>query len=132
MKGLSVVILNKTDYIERLENMVKECTDTGTYTLTKDNTVKNFKEVLKRNFKRYDKLDDMLSTCNLPARVHTSVKTQEFWSAGNVNINDLNSKPIRDQISKMACSAAKAISNYLRPLCKKSIPLMIRFPSLMW
>ena len=32
-KDSSVVILNKTDYIEKLENMVKEGTDKGTYTL---------------------------------------------------------------------------------------------------
>ena len=31
-KDSSVVILNKIDYIEKLENMVKEGTDKGTYT----------------------------------------------------------------------------------------------------
>ena len=32
-KDSSVVILNKTGYIEKLENMVKEFTDKGKYTL---------------------------------------------------------------------------------------------------
>ena len=32
-KDLSVVILNKTGYIEKLENMVKEVIDKGKYTL---------------------------------------------------------------------------------------------------
>ena len=57
-KDSSVVILNKTDYIEKLENMVKEGIDKGTYTLTEDNTIKdlkNFKQFYKRNFKGYDK-----------------------------------------------------------------------------
>ena len=40
-KDSSVVILYKTDYIEKLENMVKESIDKGTYTLAEDNTVKH-------------------------------------------------------------------------------------------
>ena len=93
MKGdedSSVVILNKTDYIEKLENMVKEGIDKGTYTLTQDNTIKdlnNFKPFLKRNFKGYDKLD-MLPTPNQPARIYASAKTHKFSSVDNVNIND--------------------------------------------
>ena len=35
-KDLSVFILNKTDYIEKLENMIKEGIDNGSYTLTED------------------------------------------------------------------------------------------------
>ena len=53
-KDFSVVILNKTDYTEKLENMVKESTDKGIITLTEDNTIKdlkNFKQFFKRNFK---------------------------------------------------------------------------------
>ena len=62
---MSVVILNKTYYIEKFENMVKEDIDKGTYALTEDNTIKdlkNFKQLFKRNCERYDKLDDMLPT----------------------------------------------------------------------
>ena len=46
MKGKKdslVVILNKTDYIEKLENMVKEGIDKETYTLTEDTNIKNLK-----------------------------------------------------------------------------------------
>ena len=55
-----VVILNKTDYIDKLENIVKEGIDKGTYTLTENDTIKdlkNFNEFLKGNFKGYDKLE---------------------------------------------------------------------------
>ena len=48
-KDSSVVILNKTDYIEKLENMVKESINKGTYILSQDNTIKdlqNFKQFL--------------------------------------------------------------------------------------
>ena len=77
-KDSLVVILNKTDYIEKLENMVKESIDKGTYTLAEDNTVKdlkNFKQFLKQNFKGYDKLDDILPTSTQPARLYATAKT---------------------------------------------------------
>ena len=66
-KDPSVVILNKTDYIEKLKNTVKEDINKGTYTLAEDKTIidlKNFKQFLKQNFKGYDKLNDMLPTSN--------------------------------------------------------------------
>ena len=49
-KDSPVAILNKIDFIEKLENMVKEGIDKGSYTLTEDNTIKdlkNFKQFLK-------------------------------------------------------------------------------------
>ena len=120
-KDSLVVILNKTDYIEKLENMVKESTDKGTYTLAEDNTVKdlkNFKQFLKQNFKGYDKLDDILPTSTQPARLYATAKTHKFSSADSVNINDLKFRPIINQTGTMTYNAAKVISDYLRHLCK--------------
>ena len=104
-KDSSVVILNKTDYIEKLENMVKEGTDKGTYTLTEDNTIKylkNFKQFLIRNFKGYYKLDYMLPTSNQPARIYASAKTHKFSSVDSININDLKFQPIRHILSNIS------------------------------
>ena len=73
-KDLSVVILNKTDYTEKLENMVKESTDKGIITLTEDNTIKdlkNFKQFFKRNFKGL--ISSMI--WYQPAIVYVSTKT---------------------------------------------------------
>ena len=120
-KDLSVVILNKTDYIEKLENMVKEGIGKEIYTLTEDNSIKdlqNFKQLLKRNFKGYEKLDDMLPASNQPARIYASSKTHKFLSVNSVSINDLKFQPIIDQTDTMTCNAAKVISDYLSPLCK--------------
>ena len=55
VKDFLVVILNKTEYNKKLENMVKEGIDKGTYALTEDNTIKdlkNFKQFLKTKFQR--------------------------------------------------------------------------------
>ena len=80
-KDSLAVILNKTDFIEKIENMIKEGIDKGTYTLTEHNTIKdrkNFTQFLKQNFKGYEKLDDMLPTSNQPARLNASAKTYKF------------------------------------------------------
>ena len=98
-KDSSVVVLNKTDYIEKLKDTVKESINKGTYTSTEDNTIidlKNFKQFFKQNFKGYDKLNDMLPTSNQPARIYASAKTHKFSSVDSVNINDLKFRPIID------------------------------------
>ena len=62
-----LVILNKTDYIENLENIVRESIDIGRYTLTEDDTfkdLKNFKQFFKQNLKGYNKFHDILPTSN--------------------------------------------------------------------
>ena len=108
-KDSSVVILNKTDYTEKFQNMFKEGIDKRTYTLTEDNTIKkskNFEQFLKINFKGYDKLDDMLTTSNQPARIYAFAKTHKFSSADSLNINDLKFRPIVDQTGTMTYNAA--------------------------
>ena len=94
-KDLSAVILNKRDYIEKLENMVKEGIDKGTYALTEDNTIRDFKNIkqfLKPNCKGYDKLDDMLPTSVrlYASRMYASAKIHKFSSVDSVNINGQN------------------------------------------
>ena len=42
-KALSV-ILNKINYIEKLEKMIKEGIDKGTYTLSEDNAIKHLQK----------------------------------------------------------------------------------------
>ena len=108
-KDSSVVILNKTDYTEKFQNMFKEGIDKRTYSLTEDNTIKkskNFEQFLKINFKGYDKLDDMLTTSNQPARIYVFAKTHKFSSADSLNVNDLKFRPIVDQTGTMTYNAA--------------------------
>ena len=59
-----------------------------------------------------------LKTSNQPARIYALVKTHKFSSVDSVNINDLNFRPITDQIDTMIFNAAKVISDYLKPLFK--------------
>ena len=115
--------------------MVKEGIDKGTYTMTEDNTIKdlkNLKQFLKRNFKGYDKLDDMLPTSNQPARIYATAKTHKFSSVDSVSMNDLRFRPIIDQTGKMTYNAAKVFSDYLRLLCKNNYTIndTLSFPDM--
>ena len=104
VKDFLVVILNKTEYNKKLENMVKEGIDKGTYTLTEDNTLKTLRTLsssLKRNFKEYDKLDDVLLISNQLARIYASAKSNKFSSVYSVNINGLKFWQIIDKIGTM-------------------------------
>ena len=116
-----MVILNKTGYLDKLENMVKEGIGKGKYTFTKDNTIndpKNLKQFLKRNFKGYNQLDDMLPTSNQQAKIYASTKTHKFSFVDSVDINESKFRPTIDQIGTMRYNAAIVISHYLRSLCK--------------
>ena len=118
-KESSVLILKEADY--SLRTWFKESIDKGTFNLNEDNTIKdlkNFQQFLKRNFKEYDKLDDMLPTSNQPARIYASTKTHKFLSVDSLNINDLKFRTIIDQIGTMTYNAAEVISDYLNALCK--------------
>ena len=94
-KDSSVVILYKTDYIEKLENMVKEGVDKGTYTLTQDDTIKDKMTPLKTLATSSNFLNEiskdmvnsmmMLPTSNQPARIYASAKRHKFSSVDNVS-----------------------------------------------
>ena len=91
--------------------------------MTEDNTIKDlkkFKQFLNRNFKGYDKLNDMLPTSNQPARIYASAKAHKYSFGDNVNINDLKFRPIIGQAGTMTYYAAKVISDYLKPSCKNN------------
>lgn len=47
-KNSSFVILNKKDYIAKLENIVKHGIDKGTYVMTENNTIKDLKPTFFR------------------------------------------------------------------------------------
>ena len=52
-KDSSIVIMNKTDSITKIETMIEEVITNGTYVETDDTTVEDFRrflELLRRNF----------------------------------------------------------------------------------
>ena len=64
-------------------------------------TLRTSSNSLKRNFKEYDKLDDMLPISNQLARIYASAKSNKFSSVYSVNINGLKFWQIIDKIGTM-------------------------------
>jgi len=77
-KDSCVLVMDKTDYVTKLEEMINEGISKGVYTPTTDNTLKDlktFRDFLYRNFKNHPKYKTMLPTSNQPARLYGTAKT---------------------------------------------------------
>ena len=120
-KDSSVVIMNKDDYTLKLESMIEEGINKGTYILSDDQTfkeLKRFQEFLYRNFRQFEHYDKMRPEHNQPARLYGTAKTHKFSDIKDVNLQDLKFRPIIDQTGTYTYHAAKVIAEYLKPLCQ--------------
>ena len=120
-KDSSVVIMNKDDYTLKLENMIEEGIDKGTYILSDDQTfkeLKRFQEFLYRNFREFEHYDKMRPDHNQPARLYGTAKTHKFSNIQDINLQDLKFRPIIDQTGTYTYHASKVIAEYLKPLCQ--------------
>ena len=69
-KESCVVVMRKTDYINKMQGMIDDGIVNGLYKVAEDKTLtnlKHFKDFLYRNFKNYEKYADMVPTSNQPA-----------------------------------------------------------------
>ena len=118
-KELSIVILDKIDYIVKLKDVIQDDLDKDLSELTQQDTLqhlKRFQYFLRRNFKDYEHYNKMHSKSNQPARINGTPKTHEFNNIDKININDLKFRPIIDQTNTYAAyQTAKVISDYLKP-----------------
>ena len=92
------------------------------YEETADNTLKDLKnlpEFLYRNFKDYENYDDMRPVSNQLAKLYGTAKTYKSEDLKDITPQNLKCRPIIDQMGTFTYKAAKAISNYLKPLCQK-------------
>ena len=80
-KDSSVVIMNRSDYIEKLEGMIEEGVKKGTYKKTEDTTLqdlKKFQDFLYRNFYTYEHYKSMYPHSNQPAKLYRTAKTHKL------------------------------------------------------
>ena len=78
-KDSSVVIIEKSDYVTKLDTMIDDGMIKGIYIKTTDNTLKElsrFQGFLCRNFHNYECYIDMQPDSNQPARFCGTAKTQ--------------------------------------------------------
>lgn len=120
-KDSCVVLMNKSDYIEKLQKMIDEGIKDKIYEPTTDETLsdlQHFQSFLYRNFFKYEKYDDMWPTSNQPARIYATAKTHKFEQLSEVNAKDLKFRPIIAQTGTYTYNAAQVIGKYLQPLVK--------------
>ena len=80
-KDSRVVIMDKSDYIQKLEDMIEEGISKGTYEGMNDTTLqdlKRFQDFLYRNSYNYQNYHKMYPHSNQPAKKHGTTKTHKF------------------------------------------------------
>ena len=125
-KDSSIVIMDRNDYIEKLENMIEDGIRKGTYERTEDTTLldlKHFQDFLYRNFKNYKHYDNMYPHSNQPAKLYGTAKTHKFNNTNDITKDELKFRPIIDQTGTYTYNAAQVISKYLKALCKNEFTI---------
>ena len=69
----------------------------------------------------------MRPTYNQPTRFFSSAKTHKFNKTEDINIQDLQLRPIIDQSGACTYNASKVITNYLKPLDQKDFIISDKF-----
>ena len=118
-KDSLVVVMNKKDYILKVDNMINEGIQQGKYEWTYDKThedLEKFQHFLYHNFTNHSKYSDMRPVSNQPARFFATAKTQKFDDHSLIDLDDLKCRPVIDQSNIYSYNAAKIVSDYLQPL----------------
>ena len=88
----SVVIMKKLDYAIKLDTMIDYSIMKGTHVETNDNTLKElllFQDFLYRNFRNYERYEDMQPDSNQPARLYGTAKTHKFETLEEITVANL-------------------------------------------
>ena len=113
------IILDRVDYIKKVDNMILEGIKDKKYTNTEDTILKdlkNFQSFLYRNFKDHEKYKDMYPTSHQASRFFSTAKTHKFENINDINLKDLKLRPIIDQAGSCFYNASQVLSKYLQPL----------------
>ncbi|KAL9977773.1 hypothetical protein ACROYT_G015213 [Oculina patagonica] len=118
-KDSSVVIMQRADYVNKLETMIEEGITNGKYVVTDDNTLKvlkSFQNFLTRNFKSSLPLDKIKPTSNQPAFLYGTAKTHKFQNPEQITKDNLKLRPIVSTCGTFYYETAKFLASYLLPL----------------
>ena len=118
-KDSSVVIMQREDYVKKLEVMIQECITNGKYIETEDNTLKDlktFQSFLTRNFKSTLPLDKIKPTSYQAASLYGTAKTHKFNNPSEITTGNLKLRPIVSTCGTLYYETAKYLASYLFPL----------------
>ena len=92
-KDSSVVVMNKVDYVEKVNGRINEGIQRGKYEMTTGTTYKDlekFQSFLYRNLKRHPRYNDTRPVSNHPARFFATARTHKFDDYSLIRANNLN------------------------------------------
>ena len=113
-KESCVVLIDKTDYQDKLQKMVDDGIINGIYKVAED------KSFLYRNFRKYERYEEMLPKSNQPGQVYDTAKTHKFTNIDEITTNNLKFCPIIAQTTTYIYNATQVIPAYLKLLCIKN------------
>ena len=134
-KDFCVSIMNKQNYIQKLEGMLDEGIKRGTYersTETTNHDLETFQRCIYRNFKNHPSYDKMRPKSSQPARLYTTAKSHKFNNLDEITVEKLKFRPIVDQTGTATYDAAKVIGEYLKPLAFNEYKIndCLKFPDM--
>ena len=91
-KESCTVILNKTEYVNKVNAMISEGISKGKYVETVDSThrdLKHFQDFLYRHFYKTKYYDSTRPASNQPARFFPTANTLKFETIEDINVKDL-------------------------------------------
>ena len=120
-KESRVVVMNKSDYQNKMQQMINDGIRGGIYKVIVDNTLddlKNLKSFLYHNFYgKYEHYEKMLPKSNQPGQLYGTAKIHKFNSIEDLSLENLKFRPIIAQSGTYTYNAAQVIADYLKPLC---------------
>ena len=128
-KDSSVVIMDKADYVEKLQNMLDEGIEDGIYETSSDTTLSDlqkFNSFLRYHFRKSapELFERMTSTSNQPGQLYGTAKTHKFSDISEVSLKTLKFRPIISQVGTYTYNAAQVIGEYLKPLISENTLLI--------
>ena len=115
------VILNKNDYICKVDQMTEGGITEGKYIETSGNTLcdlKRFQDFLYRHLYKHKDYEARHPRSNQLGRCFATSKTHKFESTENILLESLKLRPIIDQTGTYTYNASKVVAKYPSPLSK--------------
>ena len=92
-------MLNKSDYIEEVNNITEKGNERGKYIetiYTTYNDLKHFQNFFYRSFKKSEYCDQMRQNSNQPGRFFQTAKRHKIPSLNDIIIENLKLRPVID------------------------------------
>ena len=113
-KETCTIILNRTDYQNKINNTINEGNAEGKYIETVENSHKDlerFQDFLYRSLYKHEQYENMRPKSNQPCRCFATAKTHKFDSVNDITSAQLKLRPITDQTGTYIYNASKVAAN---------------------